>query len=86
MLLIDKLSYRSKLRYVNASEKLLYAVATLALCVISRSVRTAVPVFAVNMVLTVWKGGIPLSRCMKLLLIPAAFLIAGRTLFVRKEV
>ena len=32
MLLIDKLSYRSKLRYVNASEKLLYAVATLALC------------------------------------------------------
>ena len=42
MLLIDKLSYRSKLRYVNASEKLLYAVATLALCVISRSVRTAV--------------------------------------------
>ncbi len=38
MLLIDKLSYRSKLRYVNASEKLLYAVATLALCIISRSV------------------------------------------------
>ena len=89
MLLIDKLSYRSKLRYVNASEKLLYAVATLALCVISRSVRTAVPVFAVNMVLTVWKGGIPLSRYMiplsrymKLLLIPAAFLIVGTAAIV----
>lgn len=82
MLLIDKLCYRSKLRYVNASEKLLYAAATLAICVLGRSVRLAVPVFAVNAALTVWKGGIPLSRYIKLLLIPAVFLIMGTAAIV----
>lgn len=59
MLLIDKLSYQSKLRYVNASEKLVYALLTLVLCVLSRSVKVAVLVFAVNGVLTVGKGGNP---------------------------
>ena len=81
MLLIDKLSYRSKLRYVNASEKLLYAVATLALCIISRSVRTAVPVFAVNIVLTVWKGNPPFPLY-ETAAHPAAFLIAGTAAIV----
>mgnify|MGYP001623850590 FL=1 len=77
MLLIDKLSYQSKLRYVNASEKLVYALLTLALCVLSRSVKVAVLVFAVNGVLTVGKGEIPLFRYIKLLMIPLAFLAAG---------
>ena len=45
MLLIDKLSYQSKLRYINASEKLVYAVLTLVLCILSRSVKVAVLVF-----------------------------------------
>ena len=77
MLLIDKLSYQSKLRYVNASEKLVYALLTLVLCVLSRSVKVAVLVFAVNGVLTVKKGGIPLFRYIKLVMIPLAFLAAG---------
>lgn len=77
MLLIDKLSYQSKLRYVNASEKLVYALLTLVLCVLSRSVKVAVLVFAVNGVLTVGKGEIPLFRYIKLLMIPLAFLAAG---------
>ncbi len=77
MLLIDKLSYRSKLRYVNAAEKLVYALLTLALCILSRSVKVAVLVFAVNGVLTVKKGGIPLFRYIKLLMIPLAFLVIG---------
>ena len=77
MLLIDKLSYQSKLRYVNASEKLVYALLTLVLCVLSRSVKVAVLVFAVNGVLTVGKGDIPLFRYIKLLMIPLAFLAAG---------
>lgn len=82
MLLIDKLSYRSKLRYVNASEKLLYAVATLAFCVLSCSMKMAVLVFAVNAALTVGKGGTPFSRYIKLLRIPAAFLIIGTVAIV----
>ena len=77
MLLIDKLSYQSKLRYVNASEKLVYALLTLVLCVLSRSVKVAVLVFAVNGVLTVGKGGIPFFRYIKLLMIPLAFLVIG---------
>ena len=77
MLLIDKLSCQSRLRYVNASEKLLYAVSALALCIVSRSVKVAALVFIANGILTVGKGGIPLSRYIKLLAVPAAFLIAG---------
>ena len=77
MLLIDKLSYQSKLRYINASEKLVYAVLTLVLCILSRSVKVAVLVFAVNGILIVGKGGIPLFRYIKLLTIPLAFLAAG---------
>ncbi len=33
MIIIDKLCYRSKLRYVSAAEKLLYAVSSLMICV-----------------------------------------------------
>ena len=78
MLLIDKLSYRSKLRYINASEKLVYAVLTLVLCILSQSVKVAVLVFTVNGILIVGKGGIPLFRYIKLLTIPLAFLAAGK--------
>ncbi len=37
MIIIDKLCYRSKLRYVSAAEKLLYAVSSLMICVLTRS-------------------------------------------------
>lgn len=77
MLLIDKLSYQSKLRYVNAMEKLMYAVLTLILCILSRSLKTAVLVFIVNGILTVGKGEIPLFRYIKLLTVPLAFLLIG---------
>lgn len=82
MLLIDKLCYQSKLRYVNAYEKLLYAVATLAFCVFSRSIKLAVLVFVVNAVITVGRGGIPLSHYIRLLLIPVIFLIIGTAAIV----
>lgn len=77
MILIDKLCYRSGLRYVNATEKFVYAVLSLVFCVVSGSVAVAVPVFLINGILTVGKGKIPLSRYIRLLLIPAAFLILG---------
>lgn len=77
MIVIDKLCYRSKLRYVNASVKVVYALVTLMLCVAGRSIPAAVVIFLVNGILTVGKGGIPLSRYLKLLQIPAAFLLVG---------
>lgn len=75
MLIIDKLSYQSKLRYVNAGEKFGFSVATLILCVASRSVLLGILVFAVMGILTVWKGGIPLWRYLKLMTIPLTFLM-----------
>lgn len=82
MIVIDKLCYQSKLRYVNASEKFVYAVLTLAMCVASRSVLTAAVVFFVNVYLIVAKGGIPLARYGKMLLIPATFLLVSTTALV----
>ena len=73
MIVIDKLCYRSRLRYVNASEKFLYTVATLVICVAGRSPAAAAAAFAVNGILTVRKGGIPLSRYIRLLMVPLAF-------------
>ena len=77
MLLIDRLSCQSKLRFANAIEKLLYAVLTLVCCVLSRSFKVAVLVFVVNGILTVGKGGISLSHYIKLLAVPLTFLILG---------
>lgn len=82
MSLIDKYSYRSKLRYVNASEKFMYAVLTLAICIITRSVAVALTVFSVNAVLNVGKGGLPLFRYVKFLLIPGVFLLTGTAALV----
>ena len=75
MLLIDKLCYNSKLRYVNAGEKCAFSLITLCLCIISRSILIAVLVLAVNGILTVWKGGIPFFRYRRLMMIPLVFLL-----------
>ena len=75
MLLIDKLCYRSNLRYINAGEKFVYALATLCLCIVSRSILLALLVLAVNGFLTVKKGGIPFFRYRNLMLVPLVFLL-----------
>lgn len=75
MITIDKLCYQSGLRYVNAGEKFAFAVITLLLCVISRSAACACMVLAATGILTVWKGGVPVFRYLRFLLLPLAFLI-----------
>lgn len=75
MLMIDRLSYQSKLRYVNAGEKAGFSAATLVLCVAGRSVTAGLIVLVVMGILTVRKGGIPLSRYLKLLTVPLVFLL-----------
>lgn len=75
MITIDKLCYQSGLRYVNAGEKFAFAVITLLLCVISRSAACACIVLAATGTLTVWKGGVPVFRYLRFLLLPLAFLI-----------
>ena len=75
MLLIDKLCYRSNLRYVNAGEKFAYSLLTLCMCIVSRSILLALLVLTVNSFLTVGMGGIPLFRYRNLMLVPLVFLL-----------
>lgn len=75
MIVIDKLCYRSGLRYVNPGEKLAFAVVTLLICVVSRSLVVAGIVFAVNGFLTVKKGGVGAKKYVRLLALPFTFLI-----------
>ena len=74
MITIDKLCYHSKLRYENAGEKFAFAVITLCICVMSRSIAVACIVLAVTGILAVWKGGIPVSCYLRFLTVPPAFL------------
>ena len=75
MIAVDKLCYRSKLRYVNAGEKFAYSMLTLLFCIASRSFVLSVAVLLVNSILTVGKGGLPLRRYISLMAVPSAFLI-----------
>ena len=75
MITIDKLCYHSGLRYENAGEKFAFAVVTLMICVMSRSMAVAAVVLAVMGGLTVWKGKISLIRYLRFLTVPLAFLV-----------
>ena len=75
MVIIDKLCYLSKLRYVNPAEKFAFAVLTLIFCIVSRSIVLGIFVLAVNSFLTVVRGGISATRYGRLLLVPLAFLL-----------
>lgn len=59
MILIDKLCYNSRLRYENAGEKFAFAVITLCITIMSKSIATACIVLGVTGILTVYKGGVP---------------------------
>lgn len=75
MIVIDKLCYLSKLRYVNPAEKFAFAMATLIICIVSRSVIIGLIAMAVNSLLTIKAGGINGRRYAKLMLVPLAFLV-----------
>ena len=61
MILIDKMCYRSGLRYMNAEVKFAYTVVTLLICIVSRSLIAAGIVLLANGILTVKRGGIPFA-------------------------
>ena len=69
MIIIDKLSYSSGLADVSPEEKFAYAVLTLLVCVVSRSVTAAVIVLAVNGILNVKKGRVPFHLYLKYLMV-----------------
>ena len=77
MLEIDKLCYMSKLRYVNAGEKCFFSLASVILCIVSRSIPAALLLLLASTYLTVKKGGISLKRWLKYMTLPLAFLLLG---------
>ena len=75
MILIDKLCYLSKIRYVNPAEKFAFAVLTLIFCIVSRSIVMGLFILAFNSFLTIKIGGISARRYGNLMLVPLAFLL-----------
>ena len=82
MIVIDKLCYLSKLRYVNPMEKFAFAVLTLIFCIVSRSIAMGIFVLALTAYLTIVKGGISANRYRKLIMVPLAFLILSTAAIV----
>lgn len=74
MIVIDKLCYTSKLRYINACVKTLFAILTLLICVIDRSIVISVFILLTTGCLTIFIGGISPSRYFRLMRIPLIFL------------
>lgn len=75
MITIDTLCYASKLRFVSGGTKFALAVITLILCVMGRSISSALFVLFSMSLLTVYAGGLKWKRYLHFLTIPAAFLI-----------
>lgn len=75
MITIDKLCYVSKLRYVNATEKVVFAILSLFIAVCSRSVPVAIIVILVNSYLIVFKSGVKFKRYCHFLTVPFSFMI-----------
>lgn len=74
MLLIDKLSYSSRLRYKNPGVKTLLALSVLLYCILMHSLIFSFLVILVMGSLTVLAGGTPLWYYVKLLRLPLTFL------------
>ena len=88
MIAIDKLCYTSRLRKKNGTVKFTYAMATLLILVISRSVPAAIIVLLLNAYLTIRKGGVSCRRYLHFMTVPVIFLFLSTLaiLFhVRKE-
>ncbi len=75
MLSIDKLCYHSKLRYMNAEQKIIYALITLCICVASRNISASIVTMLMNSYLIVYKSGVSLPRFLHYLKIPFAFMV-----------
>ena len=75
MIIIDKLCYLSKLRYVNPMEKFVFAMLTLVFCIVNPSMAFGLFIIGINSYLTIVKGGISAGRYAKLMLIPLTFLL-----------
>ena len=79
MLYIDKYAYCNRLTNTNPFEKFLFVMATMIICLWANSIIISMLIILLMIGVAVFKGGIPLSFYLKLMLIPFFFLITGIT-------
>ncbi|EDS78352.1 cobalt ECF transporter T component CbiQ [Clostridium massiliodielmoense] len=77
MISIDKLSYISKLRYVNPMEKFLFSMITMFCGIFLNNILVSIIIFCIMSFMTLYKAKIPFVSYYKLILIPLVFLIIG---------
>ena len=75
MLSIDQYAYASKLKSIDAMEKLFFSLTTLFICLWADMPVISIIVFVVMTWVIVCKGGTPLNYVLKLLLVPMMFLL-----------
>lgn len=74
---IDSFAYRNKLTNVHPVEKIIFALTTLMICLLSKNPAIYLIVIALMAYLTVFKAHVPGKFYFKLLLIPSSFLLLG---------
>lgn len=77
MINIDKYAHISKLKHTAPMKKLVFSMLSLGTCLWADSIIVSILVLLVMGWLTVLKGGIPIGLFIKLMLVPASFLVIG---------
>ncbi|HBV87306.1 MAG TPA: cobalt ECF transporter T component CbiQ [Desulfosporosinus sp.] len=75
MIAIDSYAYNNQLKSVHPSEKSLFAIMTMVICITSPTILTPLVILALMAGGIIVKAGIPARVFIKLLLIPLAFLL-----------
>ncbi len=74
---IDNCAYTNRLNHIHPVEKILIALMTMIVCIVSQTIVVPFLIISIMMFLTVWKAGIPSVFYRKLLMIPLGFIILG---------
>lgn len=74
---IDKHAYKSKLARIKAGDKLIFALAVMAVCLFFGSFLVSISAIALMSAATLFMGGCPLKKYLGLLMIPLTFLLTG---------
>ena len=77
MIYIDKYAYMSQLKHQDPMSKLVFCILTLGVCLWANSIIVSIIVLLIMGWYTVYKGGIPFTLFMKLILLPMSFLVIG---------
>jgi cobalt/nickel transport system permease protein len=75
MISIDKLAYISKLKKVNPTEKFIFSIVTMLVCISLNNIINSIIILLLMSLITVIFGKIPFEIYIKMLLLPVAFLI-----------